>query len=349
VWFDGCDDKVPNISAFLKEFREPEASIIEKLWKDGAKAAKDLEKSVKNMKPSDIDLDVDLQGIKNGLGGMAASMELALALYDRLGEKAQKLIDEYKYKPEKFYSVATAASVFNIFWGASKVNKDDIDKWWRETWNFHMAKLVEGHDYSKAYTLEIITLIGAYAGVKVPKDYTDKLGNALTFDVEWETAIRVWDEWHVFAEGHATVSMDKWDETVGYFGEATGESDVTAFSSPSGNFSVVDMPSSSFTAKLLRLDPCNSKTVTIGLDDLGDLMFTYKSTINPSMVYTVQACPIYVLGDAIDYELDLWAVKMPITNFSEQCEKHFELDNGAGKDEIDFTLTHKPKSDVYFK
>ena len=52
----------------------------------------------------------------------------------------------------------------------------------------------------------------------------------------------------------------------------------------------------------------------------------------------------------IDYELDVYAIPIPLTNFSALCAgKNLEENLGGGLNELDFTLTRKPKSDVYLK
>ena len=338
VWFDDCPDKT-DISKFIKAFGNPEKPIIDKLWKELTKFSRSFLR--KNPTPDSVNLDNAMKELQE----LGANVALATALCNRLAEKANKLIDKYKYMPDKFYAVASAASFPITLFGFSKVNQTEIDKWWRETWNYHMHRLVDNHDYHRMHVFNQITLAGAFAGAKVPDNYQTKISNALTFRVEWELEEHVY--FTICSKGEAIVSMD----ANGFFGEAAGDGRLTSFSDPDGAVYVTAFPSFGNKVQLSSFSPCTNEVVFVYIDKCGTDFTAYADTDNGPMPipFTDYPKPIihYVDGR---YDKGFFMFVLDLENLNEKCaEGSFTAQQEELSHTLDFKIFHQPKDDVFMK
>ena len=343
VWFDDCPEKT-DISKFLKAFNSPEMPIIEKLWKDQKKASENFIKKYPTPE------SVDVGKVMDDLNSYAGNMMLAKALYERLAEKANMLIDKYKYMPDKFYAVGMAASMLNVFLGFGKVNIAEMDKWFRETWNYHMHRLVDNHDYHRMHVFDYITLVGAFAGAKVPQDYPQKISNALTFRVEWEM------EEHAFfticSKGEVTVSMNQIKDDD-YFGEADGDGKLTKFDDPEGHVYVPSFPSFNNKAQLYKLDPCMTKTISVDIDKFGTDFTAMARTEQGDFPVPFPDYPeplLHMMDGHFSFSTALYTFKLDLNNLDEKCaDSSFKAQQEELSHTLDIKIFHQPKDDVFMK
>ena len=345
IWFDSCPVNT-DISAFLKDFNKPEQPIILQLCNDMSKQGNDFKQKYKS--PDDIK---DAEKALEEMIPFISNFVLICALYERLGEKANFLIEEYKYKPEKFYAVAWASSLFNVLFGIGKVNQGEIDKWWRETWNYQMNKLVADHDYHRIHALWPITFTGALAGAKTD-GWKEKLGNALTFRMEWEYKDALGTAYVYYLSGEAVVSMYYFNEE-GFFGMDAGVGHGDRFEGAAGDvLTGINPPSFSNIVWLSNLDPCIRGTITVGIDDFGkDVEFTLfdeRFADWPSGGYSTDSIQMLELLEDKLVE-GFYTLEFSIINLQEKCvDDKYEVNlYDSFMCEVTIRLIHTPKEDVY--
>ena len=332
-----CDAKFPTdaMKKYINEYFEPELPVIRALA--AAYSA--------------------FMGQSTSLVITDLYLEVKLMLYQRFTEKTNAMIEKYKYQEEKFIPVygTIFAAMSGIEELGGKLNLDEFHKWGKEIWNYWMRKLVEEHDYDAAHALENVILQSV---VKQEDGYSSvdkeflwlKLGNALTFRVEWEL------EEHVFfticSKGEVEVSMNT-RAVRDYFGEGDGEGHLASFSDPDGNVYVTAFPSFSNKAQLSNFDPCRNKAITVAVDKFGLDFTAYADTdMGPMPIpFTDYPKPIihYVDGNAV-LTTGFFTFKLDLINFSEKCaDSSITAQQEELSHTLDFKIFHQPKDDVYMK
>jgi hypothetical protein len=308
-------------------------------------------------------------------------------LLSRLQGKIVFFFTDYRYQEDKFKAIghasrfmgkaerdiATAcanminqekeAKVVVIYFGSR------IREWTREIWNQLMKELVESHDYTIAHALEELYLFAKFMNVDADPEtkndppigidkWQEKLGNALTFRVEWEmehtmTASGGAAGFRYNLSGEATVSMDQVSEDKGYFGESAGEARYDSYVEFTGHTTMPVLPEYSFITELSDIDPCMKKTITVAIDQFGADTETgfakgQSFTWNPGLI-RVGTGTAYAADK--DKDTGYYTFRPKIINGSAEAvnEKLVKPYNPANTNTLTIILHHEPKDDVYMK
>ena len=282
---------------------------------------------------------------------------------DRLDNKLVSLIGKYKGQEDKWKAIAhvslwagqTEKTILNIYLklqtheqNANRELEHDVSGWAKEVWNNLMKELVEKHDYTAAHALENVYLYAKILKVNDLDSYKEKLGNALTFRVEWE----LYDDEMIFtvnASGETVVSMNQISEKEGYWGEDTGEGRID--NAKMGTVKGVNLPTFSCSARLSNLDPCIRKKITVGVGGFGE---GKEFTMDWGELGTSED----ELGIAPELEAKLvdgfYTFEFTIANLQEKCvdEKmtyRANIQGFAFLNELTIRLIHAPKEDVFMR
>jgi len=393
---------------FLKDFKEPENKVLlaltaalstyyskdlDKRMEEFEKAARDWDGSDENFKKLFGDPEIFNKGydssmteeeereffIKSMRGTLMGDMMdmvdglvTVFQLFERLGHKGNKLIDQYKYKEEKFLAVAAAVSFYNITFGAAWVRKGEIHKWSKELWNVHIKELAENHDYTRVHAL--IAIFGRKGFHQMIiwgneqlydmsiDEFQQRISDALTFELKYNTELIGKTNHGAFifktkAEFEC-IKMELGDGDI--IGRAT---DVGTYEGPTsdGDWTLILPNDFTTTATVGKFDPCIEQTVLIGFDELAASHELYRTkegdTVgidggiaggNMSISYWWSQIFVYA-GDYYDWEYGI-AFPCPLQN--KQQEAAHEVFSAASDDmrvTITITLTHTPEGDLYLK
>jgi hypothetical protein len=363
--FNNCPNHDNNreqqiLENYWKAFREPEYTAIMKI------AAMNSTRRWEEL----ADPKTPLPGSMNNDRWYMSAMKI---LFDRLKTKLLKLDSDYSYQEDKYKAIAYVANKLdsgmmvtlqiacgkNSMGGSNEgVLRDStysaiIKKWGKEVWNDWMKKLVENHNYMAAHALMEVQRFNDLVGVE-SHNYSELLGNALTFKVEHKIDFN--GEGLVFYKlsGNTTVKMDQINETTGIFGSKAGTGNYDSATMEEANFKSAS--SYDQTVELSKLDPCMNKTITAGFSVFGLETENWATVIPEFGVSVPFSFPgaVYIsfytyAKSYIDPETGFFNFQLPLTNMSAQAADDTYFWSGEVTLSLDVTVTHTPEGEVYIK
>ena len=378
------------LEKFLKEFKEPEWTLYQWILPQckGIDFSKDswshISKKVMFGKDSDGKPMYGWFPVPNPNYFNADEREYIAAmsiLVSRINGKVVRYFDKYKYQEDKFKAIGHASrwagdleKAFDLAM-QRLMNHESSDPnmrmedatflyersdWAKEVWNQLMKELVENHDYTIAHALEELYLFAKFLNVdneKISKigidQWKEKLGNALTFRVEWELLTDVTSSGAFVSKtnssGEAVISMNQISEKEGYFGEGIVNARIDSYTVVNDGKGV-NLPSFNNNARLSNLDPCMRKKITVGFDKF-DEGVDFPVQFPNGNVGSTSVLPPAAFYDK--YAEGFYTFECDLTNLKENCVDEKISGSYTQGAKLVWTLTirlfHDPKGDVFMK
>jgi hypothetical protein len=357
--------EIQALDDFLKMFMQPEWRIYQKILAKWVRMGGSMAFEQREYEASKLHQEDDYSPDEKLL------IQAMNFMLERLDHKVVKLLDTYKYQEDKWKAIAYASmwpsqqeikivEAYNhtqekeakMEWSWQR---NEHEKWFKELWNQFMKELVENHDYTVAHALQAIcrfaNMLNLNDVAKIDTNGWDtKLGNALTFRVEWELYDAISTAIISNLSGEAEVSMNQISEKEGYFGKGEGNGRVDSVDVDGAAFSASNLSSFSNNIQLSNLDPCGNKTIAISIDDFGE---NAKYNLNyPDMGGSTENTIGMPAAFEDKYVDDVFAFQFPIINLQKKCvDEKYENSvlGGTFVNKVTVRLIHEPKEDVFMR
>lgn len=284
---------------------------------------------------------------------------LELKVLNRLMEKANTLITEYKGDEDKYLAVSRAAlSVekrYQLLAGSEGDNSllPKLSAWAEEIAEKYLKELKENHEYKNIHPILKIVREGGFMGVDMGKYVNEDLRKALMFKVEYTNKMNYGRDWGFAYEvtGEAPLDLSLAATQINVFeGEGTGRYVNFMVNGLDDGEAVMDNIASTFPIHFVvdNFNPCESDTFNIYMDRFGSegetiTLIPEEPDIPPKTVTgpAVQGGTEYSFQE--NKQGDLYKFTVDLNNGNKNAaEKTFTASNERVDVELTLKLIHTP-------
>jgi hypothetical protein len=319
------------LDAFLKDFMAPEQQYAEELHR----AAKNYQ-------------------LTTGADGKYdEALELLKKLSSRYAKKADLLIAQYSFQPDKCMAVSRAV-LMGLTWcqtyGAD-MNYDSyfqtLAQWLEKTADQYLAQLREQHDFKAVHAILRVGKEAELLGSS-GRNYIEEVENAMRMMVRFDTTLSM----------KGVVYDLKGEAEIKYVLEAsyqtgTGTGRYTGFESPAKDLKLA-LSGFDVTVAVEDFNPCKAEEIKVYIDHFGAETETYsaKMAVAPAGNGMVQNTAKWAFNDrsaqdvseALGVSEMLFRFELPFTNGSETMgDEEFTKSLGEATFRYHLKLEHTPK------
>lgn len=327
-----CDEPdTTALDAFMKDFMNPEKQYAEEL----------------HMAASNYGLVVGTDDMYN------EAMELLKVLSSRYAKKADKLITQYSFQPDKCMAVSRVV-LQGLTWCqnyGAELNYDSyfstIATWLEKTAEKYLQDLRQKHDFKAVHAILRVGKEAELLG-STGRNYIEEVENAMRMMLRFDTTVTVQD----------VVYDLKGEAEVPYVLEAsyqtgTGTGRYTGFKSPVEDLQL-SLVGFDVTAVVENFNPCKAEEIKVYINRFGAETETYtaKGYAAPAGTGLVHSCGKWAFGDkaaqgvseALGSSEMLFCFELPFTNESQiMAEQEYNKPISEATFRYHLSLEHKPK------
>ncbi len=326
----------PDMSAldsYIKAFMEPEQQYAEELHRAA----------------TNYGLVVDTGGMYN------EAIALLKELSARLAKKADKLIQQYSYQPEKCLAVSRAV-IKGLTWCQNYGAELDYDSyfqtiatWLDKTADKYLKDLREQHDFKAVHAILRVGREAELLGGK-GRDYISEVEKAMRMMVRFDTTITVGGAGLVYdLKGEAEVPY----VFLASYQTGTGTGRYTGFKSPEEDVQLV-LSGFDVTVFIEDFNPCKAEEIKVYINRFGPEMDTYtaKGYSAPAGTGLAWTSGRWAFSDKAAQDVSqavgssdmLFRFELPFTNGSQiMAEQEYNVPISEAKFRYHLVLEHKPQ------